>query len=98
MISAQQLTAAAPVGLIGKCSYGHVSRFTAEQWIAVRASYSSNKFGHTSCPQGCRTAVDAKPIKARITEKECDGRCTGAVGPACDCKCGGENHGGGHAA
>lgn len=25
----------------------------------------------------------------------CDGRCTGANGPACDCSCGGENHGSG---
>lgn len=31
-------------------------------------------------------------------EKVCDGRCMGAVGPACDCSCGGENHGAGHAA
>lgn len=23
----------------------------------------------------------------------CDGRCTGAAGPSCDCQCGGENHG-----
>lgn len=23
----------------------------------------------------------------------CDGKCTGAVGPSCDCQCGGENHG-----
>lgn len=23
----------------------------------------------------------------------CDGRCTGATGPNCDCRCGGENHG-----
>jgi len=23
----------------------------------------------------------------------CDGRCTGALGPSCDCSCGGENHG-----
>lgn len=23
----------------------------------------------------------------------CDGRCTGATGPSCDCQCGGENHG-----
>ncbi len=23
----------------------------------------------------------------------CDGRCTGAIGPSCDCRCGGEHHG-----
>jgi hypothetical protein len=26
-------------------------------------------------------------------ECPCDGRCTGAVGPNCDCSCGGANHG-----
>jgi hypothetical protein len=34
---------------------------------------------------------------ARLTRMEsrtpCDGRCIGAVGPSCDCSCGGENHG-----
>jgi hypothetical protein len=28
-------------------------------------------------------------------ECPCDGRCTGAIGPSCDCSCGGENHGSG---
>jgi hypothetical protein len=28
-------------------------------------------------------------------EVPCDGRCTGAVGPSCDCQCGGANHGSG---
>ena len=27
------------------------------------------------------------------TRCACDGRCTGAIGPSCDCQCGGENHG-----
>ena len=27
-------------------------------------------------------------------EKACGARCVGAVGPACSCECGGENHGG----
>lgn len=29
-------------------------------------------------------------------EKECNGRCMGSTGPACDCACGGENHGRNH--
>ncbi|WP_289009064.1 hypothetical protein [uncultured Thermomonospora sp.] len=29
-------------------------------------------------------------------EKICSPRCMGATGPACDCSCGGENHGGRH--
>lgn len=31
-------------------------------------------------------------------ERECNGVCMGAVGPSCDCSCGGENHGKGHVA
>ena len=29
-------------------------------------------------------------------DKECNGICMGAVGPSCDCQCGGENHGKNH--
>jgi hypothetical protein len=29
-------------------------------------------------------------------ERECNGVCMGAVGPSCDCACGGENHGKNH--
>jgi len=86
---------AAPAFYIGKCTLGHVHRYTATEWAAVRTN-RSGKYGYAICH--CRTAITVRPIKARITEKECDGRCTGAVGPACDCKCGGENHGGAHAA
>jgi hypothetical protein len=83
-----------PAHFIGKCTLGHVHRYTAAEWAAVR-TVGSSKYGYTECH--CRTAITVRPIKARITEKECDGRCTGAVGPACDCKCGGENHGASHA-
>lgn len=30
-------------------------------------------------------------------DRECNARCMGATGPSCDCTCGGENHGLGHA-
>jgi hypothetical protein len=33
-------------------------------------------------------------LKGRYSAtKECNGVCMGAVGPSCDCQCGGENHG-----
>ena len=31
-----------------------------------------------------------------VKEKVCDGRCMSAIGPSCDCSCGGTNHGAGH--
>jgi hypothetical protein len=36
-------------------------------------------------------------LKGRTSSgKECNGVCMGAVGPSCDCSCGGENHGKNH--
>ncbi len=60
-----------------------------------------------ACPSGCtrhnggREVVHYFPAMAIYgtynADKECNGKCMGATGPACDCKCGGENHGGRHA-
>ena len=42
----------------------------------------------------CNTRyMDAKVIKGVKSDKPCDARCMGAVGPACDCSCCGANHG-----
>lgn len=37
--------------------------------------------------------VNGLRLEERHHACACDGRCTSAVGPACDCHCGGENHG-----
>jgi hypothetical protein len=37
-----------------------------------------------------------RPIKAKTTDHECGLKCTSALGPSCDCTCGGENHGADH--
>ena len=57
---------------------------------------------HRSCPYcGARSldvewlgraAPDGK-IKQQTAHAPCDSRCTGAVGPTCDCPCGGRYHG-----
>lgn len=51
----------------------------------------------TACPCGAKAAVVLEPVigmhAAKVT---CGARCTNAVGPMCDCSCGGENHGAGH--
>lgn len=36
-------------------------------------------------------------IGNEVASVKCGARCTNAVGPACDCSCGGSNHGAGHA-
>ena len=47
------------------------------------------------CPE-CGNRVTVKAVSGTTSTKECDARCMGAVGPSCDCSCGGENHGAGH--
>ena len=38
-----------------------------------------------------------KVVEGRFSESvKCGGKCLNAVGPSCDCQCGGENHGSGH--
>lgn len=37
-------------------------------------------------------------VRGRVVESvKCGPKCRGAVGPSCDCSCGGDNHGSGHA-
>lgn len=44
--------------------------------------------------EACGTRyMESKVIKGVKSDKPCDARCMGAVGPACDCSCAGANHG-----
>lgn len=49
---------------------------------------------------GCRgTLATFKVIEGSYSEAvKCGPRCRNAVGPSCDCQCGGERHGEGHTA
>ena len=51
--------------------------------------------GSAACP-GCGTRVKLDRVIGVTTSKKCGARCLNAVGPSCDCSCGGFNHGGGH--
>ena len=45
-------------------------------------------------PCGCGGSVFLRPLIGKVNSRRaCDGRCTGATGPRCECACGGENHG-----
>jgi hypothetical protein len=49
--------------------------------------------------EGCgqHGAYDVHVVRGVVVEdKPCNAKCMGAVGPACECSCGGKNHGGGH--
>lgn len=53
-----------------------------------------------ACPSGGSWSISqGTPIYGRFVEEViCNSKCMGAVGPACDCSCGGMNHGGRHEA
>ncbi len=45
------------------------------------------------CPV-CRYRMQGEPIKGTYSpDRACDSRCQNAIGPSCDCQCGGANHG-----
>jgi hypothetical protein len=50
--------------------------------------------------EGCgggRGHYDVNIVRGVVVEdKPCNAKCMGAVGPSCECSCGGKNHGGGH--
>lgn len=54
-----------------------------------------------TCP-GCNgtwALSQGTPVYGRMVEELiCGSKCMGAVGPSCDCSCGGANHGGKHQA
>jgi hypothetical protein len=62
------------------------------------AAVESDTVGKLDCGH-CRIAMNymGKVSQSRLTRTEercaCDARCTNAVGPSCDCQCGGVNHG-----
>ena len=45
---------------------------------------------------GCGERVQLKGMWGTESTKECNDKCMGAVGPSCECSCGGRNHGGRH--
>lgn len=51
-----------------------------------------------ACPSGGSWNINqGTPIYGRfVDEVVCNSKCMGAVGHACDCSCGGMNHGGSH--
>ena len=42
----------------------------------------------------CGNYLRGQRIVAKAGKQECGEKCISAIGPACECKCNGENHGG----
>jgi hypothetical protein len=66
---------------IGTCRRGH----------SVQAGHDAYRMGWITCP--CGAQVIAKVLHVSIKETKCGLRCTSALGPNCDCSCGGKRHG-----
>lgn len=81
---------AAPTRYFGRCPLKGCKhrQVTEGATMGPRATY-------TPCTEH-HVTMDWRPMKAKVTEKDCNGVCMGAVGPSCDCSCGGENHGRNH--
>lgn len=46
------------------------------------------------CPSHPRNRMRVRVIEGKFSaDHVCDSRCTGAIGPNCECQCGGANHG-----
>ena len=71
------------------CPNGHLPGEPTPQGFR----YSAHKWlGYVSPPSAREMAIRQQLVIERIAAP-CDGRCTNASGPDCDCVCGGENHG-----
>jgi len=59
-----------------------------------RRSYTNDVMGALCCPEcGCNLPKGGQ-VQGHYSEShKCGAKCMGAVGPSCDCQCGGENHG-----
>jgi hypothetical protein len=64
--------------------------FTEESVSGAECEACGGKFEYMG-----RVAPKGRRLYEVVTQCACDGRCTGAVGPSCDCSCGGVNHGSG---
>lgn len=71
---------------IAKCGNGHIVKGDWDDAGKGR--------GWLACPCGSRGI--AKGLTIRLTDTQCGARCTSALGPTCDCSCGGAAHGEDH--
>jgi len=89
-----------PVPAIARCKRCKSAlRVTVNTWRS-HAGYgrmqTNYEYPVLACACGTKNLPMITPIVARTSEHKCDSRCTNAVGPNCDCSCGGKNHGSGH--
>lgn len=42
---------------------------------------------------GCGNGITVRSVEGKFTAHVCNAKCMGSTGPACECSCGGKNHG-----
>lgn len=67
--------------VMGRCRKGHV----------VLGFYADLRGGWLTCP--CGSQAVSRSFTTKVTATKCGGKCTSAVGPKCECECGGRRHG-----
>lgn len=76
-------------GYIGTCSkHGNVAHLETADG---RRMFNWNN-GELYCA-ACGRAVRWVAVMGRVSEAVCNSKCMGAISGACDCSCGGKNHG-----
>lgn len=55
-----------------------------------------NLIHRCQCGAALRVDLGERIYGRYVAEIVCNSKCMSAVGPACDCSCGGQNHGAGH--
>jgi hypothetical protein len=86
--------------LMLKCKNGHTTRIQVGRDY-YRKGLDSVRVLVTCGTEGCglryyRNTINKALYGRTVKEKACSSKCMGATSGACDCSCGGENHGGGH--
>ncbi len=63
----------------------------------TRRWLTEDRFNGLSCPKcGC-SLPKGEQVRGRYSASHaCGPRCLNAIGPSCDCQCGGKNHGANH--
>lgn len=68
-----------------------------DRYYGGRRSYSDDMSGVLRCPECAVNLPNGGRVEGRYSEKHvCGAKCLGAIGPSCDCQCGGANHGANH--
>jgi len=98
--------------LLGKCQCGFMYRIEADIEKTERVAWNGpatdsrvltpgvhlDRGGRFSATCKCGQEFGVKPLQVGFRQQDkCGGRCRSAIGAACDCECGGKNHGSNHA-